>query len=123
MWATPAHAGLLGQEPFDIHDALDGPPVLNLLAEGGSASVEPTAIGSAWVFEHEALAGHPEKARFRLALGGKTYIVDMPCAHDHDHGAHGPHDGVLQTLADGTVRLNERPVSRADLEAKVNFGG
>ena len=26
--AIPAHAGLLGQEPFEIHDDLDGPPVL-----------------------------------------------------------------------------------------------
>jgi hypothetical protein len=107
------HDDVLGQVTVYVMDTnddllkLDQEPVLNLVTDAGSAQVQPTAVGGAWVFEHEALVKHPEKARFRLVLGGKTYRIDMPCAHDHAHEGedHGPHDGVPAGFADGLGHL------------------
>ena len=44
---------------------LDQEPLLGLLTDAGSIQVRPTALDGAWVFEHGALQGHPEQARFR----------------------------------------------------------
>lgn len=90
---------------------LDQEPLLGLLTDAGSTQVRPTARGDAWIFEHGALQGHPEQARFRIVLAGRTYRVDMPCSHEdeHEHGhedsAHGPHDGVPAGFADGLGHL------------------
>ncbi len=96
---------------------LDGTFVLNLLTKDGTTQVEGEQIGNGWHFADPALIGHPETARFRLSLGGKSYSVDLPCDHghedghddDHGHGSHdmnhGPHDGTLAafTSPDGVV--------------------
>ena len=110
------HDEVLGQVTVYVMDtdhdrvALDQEPLLGLLTDAGSIQVRPTARGDAWVFEHGALQGHPEQARFRVVIGGKTYRIDMPWSHDHGdaghaHDGHGPHDGVVQSFADGLGHL------------------
>lgn len=114
------HDDVLGQVTVYVMDTsdnllqLDPAPVLNMVTDEGSAQVKPIAVGGAWIFEHDALMEHPEKARFRIVISGKSYTVDMPCSHEHeDDGhadehadeAHGPHDGVVRGFADGLGHL------------------
>jgi catabolite regulation protein CreA len=93
------HDDVLGQVTVYVLDTegamltLDQPPVLNMVTDEGSAQLKPTQIGGAWVFESDDLLDEPQKARFRIALAGKSWTVDMPCSHEHDaeHGAE--HEG------------------------------
>ena len=83
------HDDVLGQVTIYVLDEADGmltldqPPVLNMVTDEGSVQMQATAVGGAWVFEGDDLLDEPAKARFRLALAGKTWTVDMPCSHDH----------------------------------------
>ena len=79
------HDDVLGQVTVYVMDtqdqllSLDPAPVLSLVTDEGSAQVKPTAVGDAWVFEHEALVEHPGKARFRVSLAGQTRFGRAPC--------------------------------------------
>ncbi len=92
------HDDVLGQVTIYVLDTegamltLDRPPVLNMVTDEGSAQLKPTQIGGAWIFESDDLLDEPEKARFRITLGGKTWTVDMPCSHGHEHGADCDHE-------------------------------
>jgi len=57
------------------------PPVLNFVA--GEKPVQVIAKGSdgEWFFMHEGLKGEPQKVRFRIEFGGKTYTPRW----DHQH--------------------------------------
>ena len=99
IWVTDGN-----MKPLDVDKA----PVLNLVTDEGSVRVTATKKGDGWRFVHESLAGHPEKARLTLVIGGKTYTPDLPHGHahdDHDHAAHGAHDGTLAAFmaVDGSV--------------------
>jgi hypothetical protein len=59
----------------------DAAPVFNFVTEEGPQSLEATKKEGAWVFSGEALKGEPQKARFLLKVGGKSYSPDF--AHKH----------------------------------------
>jgi len=112
-------------------------PVLNLVGPDGSVKVEGTMsdakgemAAAEWHFVHDLLAGEPE-GRFRVKIGGNSYMPK--CAyeadhdgHDHDedgdHGHHGtgPHDGMVAKFScpDGTTGFIELKLhdDKGDLE-------
>ena len=59
----------------------DEAPVFNFVTEDGPQSLTAVEKDGAWFFSHEALKGEPEKARFLLKLGGKSYSPEF--AHKH----------------------------------------
>ena len=59
----------------------DEAPVLNFVTDAGPQSITATEKDGAWVFSHEALKDEPQKARFLLKIGGKSYSPDF--AHKH----------------------------------------
>jgi hypothetical protein len=86
----------------------DEDPVLNFVTDDGSVKIVGVAADGGWRFAHEALAGHPERARFRLGIGGKSYTTDLPdahAAHAETHGPNGPHEGTVAPFhgPDGTT--------------------
>jgi len=116
---------VVGEDGTDL--ALDRPPVLSLLTDGGSTQVTATAVGKAWVFEHEALKEEPDKARFRLAIGGRTYQPDMPCAHDHEgeheHEAEAEHDEHGGHEHEAEAEHDEHGGHEAEAEAEHDDDG
>ncbi|MDH3592602.1 MAG: hypothetical protein OER88_12025 [Planctomycetota bacterium] len=60
----------------------DSAPVLNLKGKDGPVKLTATDAGDgSWLFTSEILKGEPEAARFRIAMGGKTYTPGL--AHKH----------------------------------------
>jgi len=59
----------------------DAAPVFNFVTDEGPQSVTAVATDGAWIFTHEALKDEPQKARFLVKLGGKSYSPDF--AHKH----------------------------------------
>ena len=89
---------------------VEGKFLLNLLTDEGTTQVEGESIGDGWLFADAHLIGHPETARFRFSMGGKSYSVDLPHgehAHEHEegHAEHGPHEGTVVAFQgpDGAV--------------------
>lgn len=62
-------------------------PVLNLKTAGGPkqmsgvAATQGAAGSSQWNFRDDALKGHPEDARLRVSVAGKTYNPEVPHHH------------------------------------------
>ena len=117
-------------------------PVLTLKFKDGPKTLEGVAVGgnadgaSEFHYRDKSIAKEFEGGKFRLTMKGKTYQVafehDQDHGHGHDdddhghghdgehsHGAdeHGPHDGVVAALKDGSgyveVKLHD---DKGDIE-------
>ena len=72
---------ILGDHAAHFEVKHDEAPVLNFVTDAGPQSITATEKDGAWVFSHEALKDEPQKARFLLKIGGKSYSPDF--AHKH----------------------------------------
>jgi hypothetical protein len=73
--------------------AADAAPVLNVVHEGKSTPITGIGSGDHWVFEHKYLGAHAE-GRFRIKVGGRTYLPALEHAHGpggHAHDEDGDH--------------------------------
>jgi len=59
----------------------DEAPTLNFVTDEGPQQLTAVSQDGAWVFTHEALKDEPQKARFLVKLGSKSYSPDF--AHKH----------------------------------------
>ena len=90
------HWGLVALYGTDAEGAplaFDEVPALNAMLDEEPVELRASredwegAVDGGWHFEHDALLGVPERARFRLVVDGRTYVP--PCEHVHVGGAHG----------------------------------
>jgi hypothetical protein len=79
--------------PLPANGPHDEPPVINLVLDEetvkaiGERKMDLADGAPSWHFEHDALLGEPERARFRLRVGGRTFVPDFH--HTHAAAGHG----------------------------------
>ena len=77
----PAGAGAGVSDAAGEPCAPDEPPQFNAKIATGIVSLNATPDGDGWTIRDDALKAEPERARFQLKIGGKTYIA--PLEHEH----------------------------------------